>query len=235
MALHLMPPPYRKRLSSRFACGVIKAITLHEEAIRVRTSPPSATHVRAYIAVVYGELSGAQPLTSDGEEEPQLSHSDPNPGGRTPHQLQANLGDLADDELWWLMEDLCWKVTLSELNTPLETHCQHLGEIQWEMRILMWITWKSPFQEEEGGNPRTTTLIPCPPQPDGGWEPRGQSPWSPAPTQCNEDVGCLINTLAMWLQLGIPCINTFSSEAMPGKTVVLFKQWYHEVQCIEDH
>ena len=29
------------------AWGVVKALMLHEEAIRVRTSPPSATHVRA--------------------------------------------------------------------------------------------------------------------------------------------------------------------------------------------
>ena len=35
------------------ACGVVKAITLHKEAIKVRTSP-SITHVRAYMAVVNG-------------------------------------------------------------------------------------------------------------------------------------------------------------------------------------
>ena len=37
-------------------CGVVKALTLHDEAIRVRTSPPSATHMRAYVAVVMGNL-----------------------------------------------------------------------------------------------------------------------------------------------------------------------------------
>ena len=51
------------------------------------------------MAVVNGEPSGTQLPTSEGEEEPQLSPSDPHLGGRTPHQLQANLGDLADDEL----------------------------------------------------------------------------------------------------------------------------------------
>ena len=52
--------------------GVIKASMLCEDAIRVRTSPTSAAHVTAYMAVVTGEPSGAQPLPSDGEEEPHL-------------------------------------------------------------------------------------------------------------------------------------------------------------------
>ena len=64
--------------------GVVKAMTLHEEAIRVSPSPPSATHVRAYMAVVNGEPSGTQPPTSKGEEETQLSPSNLHPGGRTP-------------------------------------------------------------------------------------------------------------------------------------------------------
>ena len=81
------------------AHGVMKALTLHDKAIRFRTSPPSATHVRASVAVVNGEPSSTQPPTPNGEEEPHLSPSNPHLGGRTPHQLQANLGDLADDEL----------------------------------------------------------------------------------------------------------------------------------------
>ena len=43
------------------ACGVVKASSLHKEAIRVWTSPPSATHVRTYMAVVNGEPSSTQP------------------------------------------------------------------------------------------------------------------------------------------------------------------------------
>ena len=41
-------------------------------------------------------------------------------GGSTLHQLQVNLGDLADDELWQLMEVLCREVTVRELNSPLQ-------------------------------------------------------------------------------------------------------------------
>ena len=98
------------------AHGVMKASMLHKEAIRVRTSLPSATHVRAHMVVVNRKPCGAQPLTSKGEEEPQWTTSDLHPGGRTPHQLQANLGDLADEELWQLMEDLYREVALQELN-----------------------------------------------------------------------------------------------------------------------
>ena len=36
--------------------GVIKASMLHEEAIRLRTSPPSAAHVWAYMAGVTGTI-----------------------------------------------------------------------------------------------------------------------------------------------------------------------------------
>ena len=82
------------------ACGIIKATTLCKESIKVRTSPPSATHVRTYMVVVNGEPSGGQPPTPDREEEPQLSPSEPHLGGRTPCQLQMNLGDLADNKLW---------------------------------------------------------------------------------------------------------------------------------------
>ena len=57
----------------------------------------------------------------------------------------------------------------------------------------------------------------------------------PAPGQPDEYIGCLINRLAMELQLCTPQIKTFSGDAMPGKTEVSFKQWYHEVQCVKDH
>ena len=66
------------------ACGVIKAMTLHEESITILSSPPSATHVRAYMAVMDGEPSGTPHPTPDREADPQLSPRDPHPGGRTP-------------------------------------------------------------------------------------------------------------------------------------------------------
>ena len=124
--------------------GVIKVTTLHEESIKVRTSP-SATHVRAYMVVVNGEPSGTQPPTPDSEEELHMSPSDHHPGGRTPHQLQTNLGGLGDDELWQLMEDLCQEVALRELNAPPQDPPLTSWGIQWEMGTPMWRTRMSPF------------------------------------------------------------------------------------------
>ena len=72
-------------------------------------------------------------------------------------------------------------------------------------------------------------------QPDGGWAPQGPPPQPLTPAQCNVDVWHLINTLASGLFLGMLRINTFSSEAMQGKTKVSFEQWYHKVQCVKDH
>ena len=51
------------------------------------------------MAIIIGEPSGIQPPPSNGEEEPQLSPSNPHPGGKTPQHLQGNLGDLMDNEL----------------------------------------------------------------------------------------------------------------------------------------
>ena len=52
------------------AHGVIKGMVLHKESTKLRTSHPSAAHVRAYMVVMDGEPSGAQPLTTDMEEQP---------------------------------------------------------------------------------------------------------------------------------------------------------------------
>ena len=103
------------------------------------------------------------------------------------------------------------------------------------MGILMWMTRRSPFQEGEGGNPQNNHFDPLPLYNQIEVGSPGNNLLTPAPTQPDEDVGCLINTLAMGLWLGTPHINTFSSEAMPGKMEVPFKQWYYEVQCIKDH
>ena len=72
-------------------------------------------------------------------------------------------------------------------------------------------------------------------QPDGGWVPQEPPPWPIRPALADPDMGHLINTLALGLHLGTPRINTFSGEAMPGKTEVSFEQWCHEVQCVKDH
>ena len=92
-------------------CEVTKATALHEEAIRLCTSPPSTTHVRAYIEGRDGWPSGTQSLTPDREEIPLPSPSNPQPDGRTACQFQMDLGDA---QLRQLMEDLCQEVAHRE-------------------------------------------------------------------------------------------------------------------------
>ena len=135
---------------------------------------------------------------------------------------------------------------------PQEALHQCLGETHQGAGILMQMTGRSPFWEggwvpprqpspsptwPDGGwvPPGQSSPSPVPTWPDGGWAPQGPPPQPPTPAHPNPDVGHLINTLVSGLHLGTPRINTFSREATPGKTEVLFKQWNHEVQCVKDH
>ena len=99
-------------------CGAIKATVLCKEAIAIRASTPSKTHVRTYMSTVGGKPSRTQPPPLEGEEEPHLPTGNPHLGGETLHHLQVDFHDLADHELHQLMEDLCWEVALCELNAP---------------------------------------------------------------------------------------------------------------------
>ena len=69
----------------------------------------------------------------------------------------------------------------------------------------------------------------------GGMETSEAMQQSASPPQADPDVGHLLSMLAASLRMGTPRINTFSGDAIPGKTEVSFEQWYHKVQCIEDH
>ena len=59
------------------AHGVIKAMALCKEPIRLHTTSPSTTHVRAYVVVRDGEPSGTKFPAPDGEEVSQPSPSNP--------------------------------------------------------------------------------------------------------------------------------------------------------------
>ena len=176
------------------------------------------------------------PSSTLRQGEQHLPAENPHLGGKTLHHLQADLGDLADQELCQLMEDLCWEVTLHELNAPPSSPppmpwgnpagSGDPGVDDQEVTFLRgggWVPPGQPFQP------------PAPIQPDGGWAPQGSPPQPPTPAQPNADLGHLINTLASGLYLGTLRINTFSGKAMPGKTKVSIEQWYHEVQCVKDY
>ena len=126
-------------------CRAITALVLHEEAIAVRALDPSKAHIRAYKTTVDGKPSRTQAPPLEGEGEPHLPAKNPHPGGVTLHHLQADLGDLADQELHQLLEDLCWEVTLCELNAPPAALHQCLGKTQQEMGTWMQMTRRSPF------------------------------------------------------------------------------------------
>ena len=144
---------------------------------------------------------GTQPPIPNIEEEPQPSPSDPHPGGRNPHPLQVNFGDA---KLWQLMEDLCWEVTLRELHAP--------------HRETFPTPWGNPVGNRDPNVDDWEVNFPR----AGGWDPTGKPLSPPAPTQADEDVGHLINTLATSLQLGTLCINTFSGTATQGKDGSVF-------------
>ena len=79
----------------------------------------------------------------------------------------------------------------------------------------MWMM-RGPLPEREGmGTQRTATLTCWPPSTRGGCRTSYQYPSHQVVT-------------------GYSRINTFSGNAMSGKTEVSFKQWYYEVQCVED-
>ena len=98
--------------------GAIKAMELHDESIAIRTIAPSEPHIRVYITVGGGDPSKLQSLPSEGESYPNSSTGNPHQGGGTLQCLQEGHGNLADQELHQLMEDLCQEIALCELHTP---------------------------------------------------------------------------------------------------------------------
>ena len=126
-----------------------------------------------------------------------------------------DLRDLGNAQLWQLMEHLHQEVALRELNAPQGPTIRPPG---------------TPAENRDPNVDDQEVIF----LRGRGWEPSGQPPWPPTPPP-DEDVGHLINYLATGLLLGTPRINTFSGEAMLGKTEVSFEQRYHEVQCVKDH
>ena len=96
----------------RASHGAIKAMELRNELIAVRTMAPLEHHIRAYMTVVGGDHSKLQSPPQRGRVT--LIHL----GGGTLCHLQGELGDLADQELHQLMEDLHHEIALCKLHVP---------------------------------------------------------------------------------------------------------------------
>ena len=133
--------------------GAIKAMVLCEEAIAIRASAPSETHVRAYMTAVAGEPSRTQPPPLEGEGSLICLLETPIQVGKL-HHLPEDLDNLADHKLCQLMEDLHWEVTLCELNAPPEVLHQHLGETQQGGGIPIKMTKRLLFQKGRVGFPQ---------------------------------------------------------------------------------
>ena len=91
--------------------GAMKAMELWDE--------PSEHHIRAYITIVGGDHSKQQSLSSEGEGDPHSPTGNPHPGGSTPHHLQAELGDLIDQEPASTCGGSPSEIALCELHSPL--------------------------------------------------------------------------------------------------------------------
>ena len=88
---------------------------------------PLEHHIEVYTAVVGGDHSKLQSPPSEGEGDPNAPTGILHPGGNTLHCLQAEPGNLMDQELWQLMEDLHQEITLHELHAPPAILNQLLG------------------------------------------------------------------------------------------------------------
>ena len=70
-----------------------------DEPIVFQVMAPLEHHIEVYIAIVGGDHSKLQSPPSEGEGDPHSPTGNPHPGGSTPHCLQAELGNLTDQEL----------------------------------------------------------------------------------------------------------------------------------------
>ena len=133
-----------------------------------------------------------------------------------------------------------WRISTRRSHFASCMHPQHSSTTPWGKS-----SGSGNFNEDDkevtfprGGGwvpPRQPSTTPAPAQPEGGWVPLGPPSSTPEACSGRSRCGASNNTLAWGLHLGTPRINTFSGEAMPGKTEVSFEQWYHEVQCVKDH
>ena len=109
----------------------------------VKAMAPLEAHITTYMTVWH-----LKPLKGDGEPHTPLQPTPPS--GGTLHCLQADLGDLADHELWQLVEDLHQEITQCRFNMPLSSLLQANGYAHWAVGSLRRMTRRSPFQEGEG-------------------------------------------------------------------------------------
>ena len=171
---------------------------------------PLEHHIEVYLTIAGDGHSKLQSPPSEGEGNPHSLTGNPHPGGNTPHCLQADLGNLTDQKLWQLMEDLHQEITLHKLHAPPNPQPTPWGEPSGNGNLKgddpevtfprggRWVPLRQPS--------------PALAKPGGRWVPQEPPPQPLRPAPTNPDVGHLINTLASGLHLGTPRINIFSGS-----------------------
>ena len=120
--------------------------------------------------------------------EPHLPTGNPQPGGGT-LPLQAELGNLTDQELYQLLEDLHQVVALCELNAPPEVLHQDFGKTHKGMEVQIRMTRRSPFLEGQGwfpldNPPNPKTAIPTTSPYTTRWRTGSWGTTSSTPSSC---------------------------------------------------
>ena len=101
------------------SCSAIKAIDLRDEPVVIWVMAPLEHNIEVYIAIAGGDHSKPWSLPSEEEGDPNSPTGNLYLGGTTPHYLQVELGNLLDEKLQQLMEDLHQEIAPCELHTPL--------------------------------------------------------------------------------------------------------------------
>ena len=97
--------------SSCMSCVLADMTELHDEAITVWTMAPLEAHITAFTSMWH-----SKPTTRDGEPSSPPQQAPPSEG--TLHHLYAKLGDLNDNELQQLVQDLMQEIVQHKLTVP---------------------------------------------------------------------------------------------------------------------
>ena len=182
---------------NRTQCALLDVTEFGDEAIAIQTMAPTEVQITAFQVMWH-----SNPEAGTGEAHTPPYRTPPNE--EMPCHIHAQLGDLNDDELRQLMRDLSQKIALRKLTVPPSYPPPR-----------DWACPSSNVVPEEGDQEVTF--------PRGGRVPTGPQPLPTSPAPAGPEMGQLISTLTLGLQISTPKISTFSGKAAPSKTEVSYE------------